>query len=270
MAKHPVVNAMVDALTRPLGRRGYRFDGEQDNHAEQAAQTGVSLGLMAAAAQRTDDDGLRQALQTEHTMRERLTVLNDHRRQRGLTQEEAWERASIIKGLEALGTPATLETLGDKPMSLFGAVGQPRRFLPALPGLAWAQVLMTPWTLVVLALAGVGVQTARLNNAKDDLTEARGDLAAAVRSLETARETAERLADGIQQADAQTRATAELVERERRRRSAAEREARRIRDAMEQARAGSPVEYGFGGVRDAEPVPGAGDGGGDSDGGGSR
>lgn len=268
MAKPAIMLRVLGAAT---GRRGYRFDGERDNHADQLAQTQTSIGLMAAAATRTDDDGLRQALQTEHTLRERLGELNKNRRDRGLTLEEGYERASIIKGLEALGTPATLETLGDKPMSLFGAVGQPRRFLPALPGLAWAQVLMTPWTLVVLALAGVGVQTARLNNAKDDLTEARGDLAAAVRSLETARETAERLADGIQQADAQTRATAELVERERRRRSAAEREARRIRDAMEQARAGGgPVEYGFGGVRDAEPVSGAGDGGGDSDGGGSR
>lgn len=258
MAKQSVTGAIVDAIRVPLtGRRSYRFEGEQANHAEQAAQTGVSLGLMAAAAQRTDDDSLRQALQTEHTMRARLDVLHAKRRGQGLTPEESWERASILKGLSGVGVVATLESVGDKPMSLFGAVGQPRRLLPALPALGWAQVLMTPWTLVVIALAGMGVQSARLENAKDDITDARADLGAAVRNLEEAREVTERLADGIRNADAQTRVTAELVEQERRRRTAAEREARRIRDAMDQVRAGGPVEYGFGGMRDAGAVEGA-------------
>lgn len=118
---------MWDAVLRFVlrfvpGRRGYRFEGERANHADQAAQTNVSIGLMAAAAKRSDDDSLRQQMQTERTLRDRLGVLNGHRAERGLTPEEDWERASIIKGLREIGSAATPTSHGPLKLRQFAAV----------------------------------------------------------------------------------------------------------------------------------------------------
>ena len=259
MAKQSVTAAIVDAIRVPLtGRRGYRFDGERANHADQAAQTNVSLGLMAAAAQRTDSDSLRQALQTEHTLRQRLAVLEENRRERGLTMEEGWERASIIRGLEEIGTPATLETHGSRRMALFGPVGQARGFLgPMAPWLA----LVRPWMIwtaaLALALGWGGLQSALKERVENQRDEARAALQTAERNLVEAREAAAQLAGTVNEANQDNAETAALLERERHLRRAAEQRARRIERAMEQARAGSPVDYGFGGVRNDSTTEGA-------------
>lgn len=260
------MGAFVSAVVR--GARPYRFDAERSNHADQAAQTHVSLGLMAAAAQQTDDDSLRQTLQTEHTLRSRLAVLESNRAMRGLTLEEGWERASIIRGIEALGTPATLEALGPQRLSAFGAVGQRRSLLGplALPGV-WG-VLSSPLAWVVIAFALPATwgawEKGRADRLEGRLEDVRGDLANRERDLIAANAERDLFADAVSAADAQSRQSAEMIEQERRRRLRAEAVARRIQRDMEAARAGQPVDYGFGGVRDAgapdgSPGPGSSD-----------
>lgn len=206
-----------DLGARMRGDRPYRFDGEQANHADQAAQTMTSLGLMAAAAKQGDDDHRLQAMQTENTMRERKAVLETHRRERGLTAEERWELESIKKGLDDLIAEqgATPSTMGNLRMGLLGTVGaaSPVAALAANP-LTWAAVGLA------LSVGSCSVQTARLENAKSDLTEARADLAMSERNLENARAVNERLAQAVREADALSQQTAANLEAERRRTNA--------------------------------------------------
>jgi hypothetical protein len=98
----------------------------------------------------------------------------------------------------------------------------------------------------------------RVENQRD---EARADLAQAARHLAAAQTERDLLAERAMAADAQSQATAANIEAERARRLRTERELRRVRDAMAQARADGPIDYGFGGVRDDEPAAptGAGD-----------
>lgn len=217
MAKSAIA-AIIDAVRTPLtGQRGYRFRGEQENHQDQAQQTHTSIGLMAAAAQRTDDDSLRQALQTEHTLRSRLSVLEANKRDRGLTPEESWERASIIKGLEGLGTPAAV---GDKPLAMFGTIGRPQGFLGPVAGLAPWLGMVRPWMLWTGALAASlawGVtQSALKERVEDQRDAARAELAQAERSLVAARALATELGERFNEVNQDAAESAANLERERR------------------------------------------------------
>lgn len=241
------------------GDRAYRFDGEESNHADQRRQTETSIGLMAAAAAAPDptDAQRLQALQTEHMLQARKTVLDAKRAERGLTMEERYELESINRGLaDLLGpAPVALETHGGRRLSQFGDVGQRRGFLGAVPALAG--VAVRPWMLWSGALAAValwgGYNDVRTGRAINERDEARAELANTERDLLAANAERDLLRDAASQADAQSQQAAATIEAERARRLRAEREARRIRDAMDQARAGSGVDYGFGGVRNTEP-----------------
>lgn len=220
-----------DLGARMRGDRPYRFDGEQANHADQAAQTMTSLGLMAAAAKQGDDDHRLQAMQTENTMRERKAVLETHRRERGLTAEERWELESIKKGLDDLiaDQGATPSTVGNLRMGLLGTVGaaSPVAALAANP-LTWAAVGLA------LSIGSCSVQTARLNNAKADLSETRADLEMAERNLENASAVNARLAQAVREADVLSQQTAANLEAERaRNRALRTRQMERDREARE-------------------------------------
>lgn len=250
-----MIARMKETLARIVSKtRAYRFDGERANHEQQAQETETSLGLLAAAAQQSDDDSRLHVLGSEAAHRARLARLNALDREMGLTATQQGERASIL---------AALEQLREQREALAGpgeATARPRGFAflaPAMAANPLLAALMTPWTLVVVALALAGVQTGRLNHAKHDLTESRAAEARLERTL--TERTAERDAarDAANDANHDNAETARMVEAERARRLRAEREARRIRDAMEQARAGGPVDYGFGSVRPSDGSPGA-------------
>lgn len=241
------------------GDRAYRFDGEESNHADQRRQTQTSIGLMAAAAAAPDptDAQRLQALQTEHMLQARKTVLDAKRAERGLTMEERYELESINRGLADLIGPApvALETHGDQRLAQFGDVGQRRGFLGAIP--AVAGVAVRPWMLWSGALAAValwgGYNDVRAGRAINELGEAQAELANTERDLLAANAERDLLRDAASQADEQSQLAAANWEAERARRLRAEREARSIRNEMEQARAGGPVSYGFDGVRNTEP-----------------
>lgn len=238
-----------DLGARMRGDRPYRFDGEQANHADQAAQTMTSLGLMAAAAKQGDDDHRLQAMQTENTMRERKAVLETHRRERGLTAEERWELESIKKGLDDLiaDQGATPSTVGNLRMGLLGTVGaaSPVAALAANP-LTWAAVGLA------LSIGSCSVQTARLNNAKADLSETRADLEMAERNLENASAVNARLAQAVREADVLSQQTAANLEAERaRNRALRTRQMERDREAREVLSRNTPPDW-TGRLRDLE------------------
>lgn len=238
-----------DLGARMRGDRPYRFDGEQANHADQAAQTQTSLGLMAAAAKQGDDDHRLQAMQTENTMRERKAVLETHRRERGLTAEERWELESIKKGLDDLiaDQGATPSTVGNLRMGLLGTVGaaSPVAALAANP-LTWAAVGLA------LSIGSCSVQTARLNNAKADLSETRADLEMAERNLENASAVNARLAQAVREADVLSQQTAANLEAERaRNRALRTRQMERDREAREVLSRNTPPDW-TGRLRDLE------------------
>jgi hypothetical protein len=123
-------------LARVTGARGYRFEGEQEAHAEQARETEITLGLMAGASP-DDPDQVRMASEIEHGAENRLTVLLGKAR---LTMEEKGERDAIQAAISARR----------QGFAVVGAPAQPRRFLPALPAIAG--FALRPWMLWAGAL----------------------------------------------------------------------------------------------------------------------
>jgi uncharacterized protein with ATP-grasp and redox domains len=107
------------------------------------------------------------------------------------------------------------------------------------------------------AIAAVGVWGAyndvRAGRLENERNEARATVETLEREVMEASAQRDALADAVANATADSQQAAETIEAERARRLRAEREARRIRDAMEQARSGNPVDYGFNGVRDDQP-----------------
>lgn len=179
----------------------------------------------------------------------RLEAIDNRNRDQEYLLRQLRRNVRDLDGAESV-RHATPASLGNMRMGLLGPVAAVSWFRPWM---IWA-------ALLALATAWGLTQSALKERVEDQRDQARADLAQAERALVAARETQERLAQIAREADAQTRQTAESIEAERARRLRAEREARRIRDAVEQARNGGSIDYGFGGVRDAGSVaPGSGD-----------
>ena len=123
-------------VARVTGARGYRFEGEQEAHAEGLRQRLVSLSLMANTSD--DPDHIRMASEIEHDSEDRLTVLLTSTRR--LTMEEKGERDAIQAAISARR----------QGFAAVGAPAQPRRFLPALPAIAG--FALRPWMLWAGAL----------------------------------------------------------------------------------------------------------------------
>lgn len=233
---------------RVSGARSYRFEGEQEAHADRARQTEISLGLMASAS--TDPEQIRMASEIEHDAEERLTVLLGKAR---LTMEEKGERDSIQVAISA------------RRQGLAGApVAAPRRFLGPLAASPVLAILLSPYTWLVALGAFCVLQMGLKERVENQRDEARRELAEVEESLDALVILNDRLQRDINNANRSAAQTAETIEAERARRLEAERVARRIRNEMERARAGAgAVDYGFGGVRDAgdrgAPAPGGSD-----------
>lgn len=138
--------------------RAYRFEGEKEAHEDQLRETEVSLSLMASA---TGEEQARMATDIEHGAEERLTVLLDKPR---LSIAEKRERDAIQAAL------AARRQAFDAGPVLAPREGPtlPARFLGAAAGIQLWQVLAG---VILVLLAGLGVQTARLESAKADLKE---------------------------------------------------------------------------------------------------
>lgn len=151
----------------------------------------------------------------------------------------------------AEGRPVSLQTHGARPLAAFGPVAAATNPLMLWVGGGLLAVAATGWGWGALKSNEAARYLAERNQAQGDLEELQGDnaaLAAQLTVTEAAREIAE----------ASTRETAATIERERTIRRRAEAETRRIRNAEAQARSGSDAfDYGFDGVPDAQPVPGA-------------
>tara|TARA_R110000868_G_scaffold300642_3_gene561092 strand:- start:4722 stop:5561 length:840 start_codon:yes stop_codon:yes gene_type:complete len=146
--------------------RGYRFEGEQANHADLLRERRVSLSMMEAADP-ADADQIRMASEIEHDAEARLTVLLGKPR---LTLEEKRERDAIQAAIAG-----RRQGFGDAPPVLEARTEPTRlaRFLGPLAVSPALAILASPITWIVVGIGAFGIQTARLENAKDDLREAR-------------------------------------------------------------------------------------------------
>lgn len=245
------MNVIERARQLIVGARAYRFEGEQENHADLLRERRVSLSMMAGANPE-DPDQIRMASEIEHDAEARLTVLLGKPR---LTLEEKRERDAIQAAITSrragfTGSPVIVPREGG---------WRPQRFLGAVAGIQLWHVLAVGWALTVGAL---GIQTALKERIEDQRDDARADLAMAERHLEAARIERDMLAERIIAADTNAQQTARNVEQERRLRARAETELRRARRAASEARSDGPIDYGFGSVRPDEPTtPGTDSGG---------
>lgn len=233
------------------GARAYRFEGEQENHADLLRERRVSLSMMEAADP-NDADQVRMASEIEHDAENRLAVLVAKPR---LTLAEKRERDAIQAAIQG-----RRQGFGDAPPVL-EARTEPTRLARSLGPLAASPVLAiltSPITWVVVGIGAFGIQTARLNNAKGDLQDVRADLAMSERNAADLANTNERLLAEVNNANRDASVSAANWQAERDRRVRAEAERRRIQNEIAQARIGGPVSYGFDGVRnDGAPTPGA-------------
>lgn len=239
---------LIDRARRIFEPRREGTPGQID----QERETAVSLSLMAdakaAGAEMTDEQAIFLSSSMEG-MRNRISVLLGVP-DRSLAQDR--ELVMIQREL------ARLEGRTDAPVLVpreDAPTTGPKRFLGAVAGLQLWHVLAVGWAVTFGTLA---VQTARLENAKDDLRDSRADLAMSERNAADLASTNQRLAEEVNNANRDASASAANWRHERDIRVRAQREARSIRNEIDAARAGEPVDYGFGGVRDdGAPPPAA-------------
>lgn len=227
------MNAILERVSRALrGARGYRFEGEQANHAEQLRERMVSLNLMANIDP-GDPDQVRMASEIEDDAENRLTVLLQRAR---LTLEEKRERDAIQIELkrrrQSFDSGPVLERRAQ--------AWRPQGLLAPLAAVG----AVRPWMLWTGALAAVGafglVQTARLTNAKADLREARDLAEQNFDAAQAWRDRSEQYRLHLIDAANVARQAAAALETERAAQArAAARERRRVRD-LQNVLTGSP------------------------------
>jgi hypothetical protein len=216
-------------------------------HQETARETGVMLGLMAdanAAGPEMSDEQRILLINAAPGMRKREAVLLNIPNRSTVEENELHMIRREMAKLEGREQAAP-------------ATPQVRGFLGPLAPAGVAIGMVRPWMLWTGAIAAVGVWGAyndvRAGRLENERNEARATVETLEREVMEASAQRDALADAVASADAQSQQAAETIEAERARRLRAEREARRIRDAMDQARAGGNVDYGFGGMRDDQP-----------------
>jgi hypothetical protein len=240
VAEQGIINRIRSDLDTWWNARPTPTPGQVD----QERETRVSLGLMAQAADAPEPTPEQQIFlsQSEHGMRERLSVLLNipHR---SLAQER--EKVAIDQWLGRNNPAPPPQT-------------QVRGFLGPLAPAGMAIGMVRPWMIWTGAIAAVGMWGAyndvRAGRLENERNEARATVESLQEEVMAANALAGHFRDQAAEADQLSQATAANIEAERARRLRAEREARRIRDAMDQARAGGNVDYGFGGVRDDQPT----------------
>lgn len=218
-------------LDRTLaGARPYRFEGEQENHADLLRERRVSLSMMAGADP-TDPDQVRMASEIEHDAEARLTVLLTKPR---LTLEEKRERDAIQAELQRRragfdGEAPVLVAREDD--------ARPRGFLGAVAGFQLWHALALGWAVTFGLL---GVQTARVASLKGHVETQRQDLREAARTIDHYQQREAQYDAALESARLQASETAEALERERRRRANAAAAERRRQREIQDVLANSP------------------------------
>jgi len=207
------------AVALATGARPYRYDGEQEAHADQLRETRVSLAMMASA-DAGNPDQVRMASDIEDGAEQRLVVLLGKPR---LSRAEKHERDAI---------QAAISTRRQG----FVAPTAPRRFFAAPAALAIGGV--RPWMIwtglvSVLALL-LGFQSVRVGSLKVDLREAHEQTQAAEEAAQSWRERSEEYAQAVTDARQVAQQTADALDAERRaRQRAAAADRRRQREIQD-------------------------------------
>lgn len=241
---------VLDRARRIFDKRPEGTPGQLD----QERETAVSLGLMAdakaAGAEMTDEQAIFLSSSIAG-MNARIAYLRGPDVPKPLSLAQERELTMIEREL------ARLEGRDEAKPVLVAREDEtrPSRFLGAVAAHPVAALLLSPWTWLVISLGLLGLQTGRIGNLQDDVRDARADLAMAERNAADLATTNQRLTEEVNNANRDASQSAANWQAERDRRLRAQQEARRIRDAMDQARTGEPVDYGFGSVRDDGAVP---------------
>lgn len=226
------------------GARAYRFEGEQENHADQLRQTEVSLSMMATA-NGEDPDQTRMATEIEHDAEARLTVLLGKPR---LTLEEKRERDAI----QAAISSRRQGFAGNVLVPREDAETTPRRFLGAVAGIQLWQALAVGWAVTFGLL---GVQTARVASLKGHEREMRQDLREAANTIDLYQTREAEYAAALTSAREQATETADALERERTRAARAAAAERRRQREIQDVLAHSPDPPAWSLRDDQPPTP---------------
>lgn len=224
------------------GARAYRFEGEQENHADLLRERRVSLSMMATADPKNPDQA-RMASEIEHDAEARLAVLLGKPR---LTLEEKRERDAIQ--LELQRRRAGFD---EKPV-LVARTGRwaPSRFLGPLAGVQLWQALAIGWAVTFGLL---GVQSARVASLKGHEREMRENLREAANTIDHYQQREAEYDAALQSARAQATETADALERERSRAARAAAAERRRQREIQDVLTNSPEPPAWS-LRDNEPV----------------
>lgn len=228
---------IADRVRAALGRSVRR--PETEHQRETARETGVALGLMheaqGAGADATDEQRIFLA-GAAAGMRAREAVLLGVPNRSQIEETELQMIRREMARLEGREDPA-----GQRPRLVpRAAVAATQRILGPIAASPLIAILAHPLTWIAVGLAALGIQTARLNNAKDDLREAREQAAQAVEDRDAWKGRAEAYATAVADARAVALATAEALEAERARAArAAALERRRQRDVQNVITGGS-------------------------------
>ena len=231
-----------------------RFNGIPEQQRRVAARRAADFAIEAksvdvaiAADSPEGDSQLVAQLTAWDEEIERLLTLPRRRTKAENDQLSAMSKQRQAMQAQLLGAGA----IPAAPLAAFGSVGQPRRFLPAIAAAG------SPLLWGVAALAGVTAwgawERSEKIEAQAELRQASDALEVTQAELRAASVAAENRRVALENARASAEVTRETIERERRISRRAQQEARSIRDAVDQARAGGPIEYGFGSVRN-DPV----------------
>jgi hypothetical protein len=222
--------------------RPYRFEGEQENHADLLRERRVSLSMMEAADPENPDQ-IRMASEIEHDAEARLTVLLGKPR---LTLEEKRERDAIQAAIQG-----RRQGFGDAPPVLVprqGGVG-PRRFLGAVAGVQLWHALAVGWAVTFGLL---GVQSARVASLKGNEREMRQELREAANTIDHYQQREAQYDAALESAREQATETADALERERTRAARAAAAERRRQREIQDVLANSPEPPAWS-LRDNEP-----------------
>jgi len=228
---------VLERFKRGFGRLYAEARGANGRLADEARTEGATA--LYAIAQDTPEGDIQAAIQRTAATEQirRLETIAHRNQDQNLLLAQLRRNVRDIDEAQALRHP-TPETIGNVRMGLLGPVGAP-------VGLSFGPLWLWAGGAFVGLAALLGLQSVRLESAKNDLRDARADLAMTERALTDARQVANRLAQEVRAADAQSQQSAQTIERDRARLNAARRRERElIREIQERtADVGEPPPW---------------------------
>lgn len=242
----------LERLGRGFSRLYAEARGANGRLADEARIEGATA--LRAVDQDTPEGDIQAATQRDAwtTQIARLEAIANRNHDQELLLRQLRRNVRNLDAAEAIRHP-TPQTLGNVRMGLLGPVGA------ATGGLSFGPLWLWVSGGFVALAAVLGLQSVRLENAKQDLRDERAEHAATQRALTDARQIANRLVEEVRAADAQSQQSAQTIERDRARLNAARRRERELlREIQERtASVGDPPAWslrdGDGGEGSATP-----------------